>query len=100
VEYTIRHGIPERTIVLERSTEVRTRDEVVGEIDHLLVDPLRQELTQLVVRLQDQPQQTVIVPFEWVEDVGDGYVLLKCPREDLRRLQQYTPPGSMREPEP
>ena len=100
VEYTIRHGIPERTIVLERSTEVRTRDEVVGEIDHLLVDPLRQELTQLVVRLQDQLQQTVIVPFEWVEDVGDGYVLLKCPREDLRRLQQYTPPGSMREPEP
>jgi hypothetical protein len=49
--------MPEHTIVLERSTEVRTRDEVVGEIDHLLVDPLRQKLTQLVVRLRDQPHR-------------------------------------------
>jgi osmotically-inducible protein OsmY len=94
VEHTIRHGIPERTIVLERSTEVRTRDEATGEIDHLLVDPLRQELTHLVVRFEDQPQQPVIVPFEWVEDLGDGYVLLKCTREDLRQLQPYTPPHS------
>jgi osmotically-inducible protein OsmY/uncharacterized protein YrrD len=94
VEYTVRHGIPERTIVLERSTEVRTKDEVVGEIDHLLVDPMRQELTHLVVRLDDQPQQPVIVPFEWVEDLGDGYVLLKCTREELRWLQWYTPPHS------
>jgi osmotically-inducible protein OsmY/sporulation protein YlmC with PRC-barrel domain len=92
VEYTIRHGIPERTIVLERGTEVRTRDEAVGEIDHLLVDPMRQEPTHLVVRLDNQPQQPVIVPFEWVEDLGDGYVLLKCTREDLRQLQWYTPP--------
>jgi osmotically-inducible protein OsmY len=94
VEHTVRHGIPERTIVLERSTEVRTKDEVVGEIDHLLVDPMRQELTHLVVRLDDQPQQPVIVPFEWVEDLGDGYVLLKCTREELRWLQWYTPPHS------
>ena len=94
VEYTIRHGIPERTIVLERSTEVRTRDEMVGEIDHLLVDPMRQELTHLVVRLEDQPQQPVIVPFEWVEDLGDGYVLLKCTREELRRLRWDAPPHS------
>jgi osmotically-inducible protein OsmY/sporulation protein YlmC with PRC-barrel domain len=94
VEYTIRHGIPERTIVLERSTEVRTRDEVTGKIDHLLVDPMRQELTHLVVRFGDQPQQPVIVPLEWVEDLGDGYVLLKCIREELRQLQAYKPPRS------
>ena len=94
LEYTIRHGIPERTIVLERSTEVRTRDELTGEIDHLLVDPLRQELTHLVVHFDDQPQQPVIVPLEWVEDLGDGYVLLKCTREDLRQLQSYMPPHS------
>jgi osmotically-inducible protein OsmY/sporulation protein YlmC with PRC-barrel domain len=92
VEYTIRHGIPERTTVLERSTEVRTRDDVTGEIDHLLVDPTREELTHLVVRLDTQPPQRVIVPIEWVEDLGDGYVLLKCTLEDLRQLQQYTPP--------
>jgi osmotically-inducible protein OsmY/sporulation protein YlmC with PRC-barrel domain len=92
VEHTIRHGIPERTIVLERSTEVRTRDDVMGEIDHLLMDPARQELTHLVVRFDNQPQQPVIVPFEWVEDLGDGYVLLKCTGEDLRQLQSSTPP--------
>jgi osmotically-inducible protein OsmY len=50
-----------------------------------------QELTHLVVRFKDQPQQPVIVPFEWVEDLRDGYVLLKCTREDLRQLQRYTP---------
>jgi len=94
VEYTIRHGIPERTIVLERNTEVHTRDELIGEIDHLLVDPLRQELTYLVVRFDDQPQQPVIVPLAWVDDLGDGYVLLKCMREDLRQLQSCTPPCS------
>jgi osmotically-inducible protein OsmY/sporulation protein YlmC with PRC-barrel domain len=94
VEYTIRQGIPEHTIVLERSTEVRTRDQATGEIDHLLVDPIRQELTHLVVRFEDQPQQPLIVPFDWVEDLGDGYVLLKYTREDLRQLQQYTPPHS------
>jgi osmotically-inducible protein OsmY len=66
----------------------------VGEIDHLLVDPMRQELTHLVVRLKEQPLQPVIVPFDWVEDLGDGYVLLKCTGEDLRRLQRYTPPQS------
>jgi osmotically-inducible protein OsmY/sporulation protein YlmC with PRC-barrel domain len=94
VEYTIRHGIPERTTVLERHTEVRTRDELTGVIDHLLVDPLRQELTHLVVRFDDQPQQPVIVPVEWVVDLGDGYVLLKCTREDLQQQQLYTPPHS------
>ena len=92
VEYTIRQGMPERTTVLERSTEVRTRDAMEGEIDHLLVDPIRQELTHLVVRFTEQPQQPVIVPFAWVEELGDGYVLLKCTREDLRQLQGYTPP--------
>ena len=92
VEHTLRHGIPERTIVLDRSTEVRTRNDVTGEIDHLLVDPARQELTHLVVRLDKKPQQPVIVPFEWVEDVGDGYVLLKYRGEDLGQLQSYTPP--------
>ena len=75
VESTIRHGIPEHTIVRERSTEVRTRDDVAGEIDHLLVDPIRQELTHLVVCLNDQPQQPVLVPFEWVEDVVNGLCL-------------------------
>ena len=34
------------------------------------------------------------MPFAWVEDLGDGYVLLKCAREDLRQLQRYTPPHS------
>ena len=94
MQYTIRHGIPERTVVLERSTEVRTRDEVTGKIDHLLVDPMRQELTHLVVRLDDQPEQPIIVPFAWVEDLGDGYVLLKCTREELRQLQSYMPSHS------
>ena len=92
VEYTIRHGIPERTIVLERNVEVRTRDAVEGEIDHLLVDPIRQELTHLVVRFHDQAQQPVIVPFDWVEELGDGIILLKGTREDLGQLQVYTPP--------
>jgi osmotically-inducible protein OsmY/sporulation protein YlmC with PRC-barrel domain len=92
VEHTIRHGIPDRSLVLQRSTEVRTRDDLTGEIDHLVVDPARQELTHLVVRFDHQPQQPVIVPFEWVEDIGDGYVLLKCTGEDLRQLQAYTPP--------
>jgi osmotically-inducible protein OsmY/sporulation protein YlmC with PRC-barrel domain len=91
VAYTIRHGTPEREIVLERGTEVRARDDVMGQIDHLLLDPARQELTHLVVCPGDQPQQRVIVPFGWVEDLGDGYVLLKCAREDLRQLQWYTP---------
>jgi osmotically-inducible protein OsmY/sporulation protein YlmC with PRC-barrel domain len=91
-EYTIRHGLPERTIVLERRTAVHTRDDVEGEIDHLLVDPIRQELTHLVVRLNDQPQPSVLVPFEWVEDIGNGSILLKCTRENLRQLQEYTPP--------
>jgi osmotically-inducible protein OsmY len=89
--YTIRHGIPAREIILERGTTVRTRDDVVGEIDHLLLDPTRQELTYLVVRFDDQPQSLLIVPFEWVEDLGDGYVLLKSTREDLGQLQRYTP---------
>jgi sporulation protein YlmC with PRC-barrel domain len=101
VEYTIRHGIPERTVVLERNTEVRTRDEAVGEIDYLLVDPLHHELTHLVVRLDDQPQQPVIVPFAWVEDLGDGYVLLGCTREDLRRLPaQISPTATARSSPP
>ena len=55
---------------------------------------MRQELTHLVVRLDDQPQQPIIVPFEWVEDLGDGYILLKCTREELRQLQSYMPPHS------
>jgi osmotically-inducible protein OsmY len=94
VEYTIRHGTPEGRMVLERGTEVRTRDDVTGEIDHLLMDPARQELTHLVVRLDTQPPRRLVVPLEWVEDLGDGYVLLKCTLEDLRQLQPYTPPHS------
>jgi osmotically-inducible protein OsmY len=94
VEYTIQHGMPERSVVLKRGTKVHTRDEGVGEIDHLLVDPLRQEPTHLVVRFEEQPQPLAIIPFEWVDDLRDGDVLLKCSREDLRRPQGYTPPHS------
>jgi osmotically-inducible protein OsmY/sporulation protein YlmC with PRC-barrel domain len=92
VEHTIRYGIAEREVVLKRGSKVRARANLVGELDHLLLDPMRQELTHLVVRPSDQPQQRVIVPFEWIEDVRDGYVTLKSEREDLRQLQWYSPP--------
>ncbi len=50
MESTIRHGIPERTAVLERHTEVRTRD---GALD---VRPLDLDIEPLVPAWLDLPR--------------------------------------------
>jgi osmotically-inducible protein OsmY/sporulation protein YlmC with PRC-barrel domain len=89
IEHVVRHGVPEGEVVLERGVEVRAKGEVVGDIDHLLLDPRSQKITHLVVRLFDAPK-LVIVPFDWVEDLGDGYVNLKRSREELLRLQPFS----------
>jgi len=72
---------------LELGKQVRCTDEVVGELADLVVDPLKQRVTHLVVKSRHGLDEAHVVPIDLAEAAAEGSdILLKCTSEEVRRL--------------
>ncbi len=74
------------SVRLELGTEVRSSDdEVVGELADVVIDPIKQRVTHLVVKPHHGHGQTHLVSIELASAEG-GAISLSCPAEDVRAL--------------
>jgi len=75
VEHVVPVGVPENEVVLRRGADVFYADELVGSLDHMLIDPTRETVTHLVVQ-EHGSNRRVIVPAEWISNLHAGAVTL------------------------
>jgi uncharacterized protein YrrD len=63
-------------------------DEVVGSIEHVVMDPVTKEATHLIVRPGSQAAEVQVIPVGWVGSSTEQSVTLYC------RADQLQPSGS------
>jgi osmotically-inducible protein OsmY/sporulation protein YlmC with PRC-barrel domain len=91
-----RLGVAEDEVLLRRGIPVLATDGTsIGTLDHLVVDPITHQVTQLVVRQgQFWSRRARIVPLDQVAALSEHGVQLKLTANDLERLPPYHAPAS------
>ena len=86
--YRLHDGVPFDLKVVGHGTKVRDADGGVGEVDHVLVDCVDQQITHMVVR-HGLRNDYYLVPVATIVSVDDAGVVLGVSRADLRALPRY-----------
>lgn len=76
---------------LEAGQRVFCRDGEVGPLDLVLLDPATWRATHFVVRSGELVGRDLIVPVEWVREIGRDRIFVDVGREQLERLPEYRP---------
>ena len=71
------------------NAEVRASDGPYGRSVCLIVEPLREKVTHLVVQEDAYPQTQRLVPINLVEVVSSGHVNLKCTAAQLNQMDNF-----------
>ncbi len=71
------------------NAEVRASDGPYGRSVCLIVEPLQEKVTHLVVQEDAYPQTQRLVPVELVEVISPGHIHLKCTMRQLRKLDSF-----------
>lgn len=69
--------------------EVHGADGAVGLSTYVIVNPITQQVTHLVVKSYLSPFVEVLVPVELVEETTSDRIKLKCTRNDLGRMESF-----------
>lgn len=64
-------------------------DGIVGRVTQIVVDPMSQRVTCLVVREEKWPRAKYLVPIKWVAEATDGLIRLRCTRDELTTLESF-----------
>jgi sporulation protein YlmC with PRC-barrel domain len=75
IEHVVPVGIPEEEVVLRRSADVIHHGQLIGSLDHLLVDPTNGAVTYFVVK-DDKTGRRGVVPVSWLREFIDGAIVL------------------------
>ncbi len=75
IEHIVPVGVPKGELVLQRDTDVFYENDVVGALDHLLMDPTNGAVNYIVIKLTDSDQR-VIVPTEWISQLDADAIVL------------------------
>ncbi len=71
------------------NAEVRCSDGVFGKSTYVLMNPVTEKVTDLVVRHATAPHTEYIVPLSAVETATDDFILLRNTREELRHMDPF-----------
>ena len=82
-------NVPEGSVAIAADLDVRCGGEVVGRVDRVLVDPLEERATHLVVRHGLLPGEEHVVPVSHVRSVTDTAVDLDCHGKSLEEFPAY-----------
>jgi sporulation protein YlmC with PRC-barrel domain len=79
----------EQGMRLELGKSVRCTDELFGELEDVVIDPIAKQVTHLVVKPKHGDEIARLVPIELVETGGEDAkeIRLRCTAEDVRRLE-------------
>ncbi|HEX3723565.1 MAG TPA: PRC-barrel domain-containing protein [Nitrolancea sp.] len=79
-------------ILVGRNNRVTDVDgEVVGSVNHVIVDPSTREVTSLVVRRHFGIAPDMLIPRELIASLGEKHVRLKLHRDELKDMPEYHP---------
>lgn len=80
-------NIPEGTVALNEGAKVISADEKdVGRVERILADPEMQQVTHLLISKGMVPQETKLIPMEWVTTMTDDEVYLQVDERSVAAL--------------
>jgi osmotically-inducible protein OsmY/sporulation protein YlmC with PRC-barrel domain len=96
LRHRARLGVPEEEMLLRRGMPILAADSTsIGTLDHLVVDPVTHQLTQLVIRQgQLWNRRAQIVPLDQVATLSEYGVQLKLTAHELEQQPPYYAPAS------
>lgn len=61
-------------------------DEVVGQIERVVIDPVTKEATYLIIRQtqESQPSEAQVIPVGWIGSITERDVTLYCRADQLQ----------------
>ncbi len=69
--------------------EVYCSDGIAGRSTYVIGNPLKDEITHLVIQSNRPPFHESLVPVDQVEETTDNQVRLKCTRDDLSKMEPF-----------
>lgn len=90
---------------LKLGTSVRCRDDAVGELADVVIDPLEKRVTHLVVATDGESEDVRLVPVELAHDYAHSEISLNCAASELTQFESvreyaYLPLGEQPEQDP
>lgn len=80
--------------------EVHCADGLCGRSTYVLINPVRKEVTHLVVKEAEPPRAERLVPIETVSETAPDVILLDCNRDDLNEMDPFIQTEYIREEMP
>jgi sporulation protein YlmC with PRC-barrel domain len=69
-------------------------DGIGGRVSQVIVNPVSQKVTDLVVKEDRWPQTKRMVPVKWVAKVKGGVIRLRCSRDELAKMEAFVEIGA------
>jgi sporulation protein YlmC with PRC-barrel domain len=90
---------------LKLGTSVRCRDDSVGELTDVVIDPIEKRVTHLVVVTDDGGESARLIPVELAHDYARSEIALDCAASELTRFESvreyaYLPLGEQPDQDP
>jgi hypothetical protein len=80
------------------NVDVYCTDGLCGRSTYVLINPVRQEVTHLVVMEADAPQEERVVSTEIVSETTPDMIMLDCTKDQLERMASFNETEYIREP--
>jgi sporulation protein YlmC with PRC-barrel domain len=77
--------------------EVHCRDGLCGRSTYVLIDPVRKEVTHLVVKEAASPHEERLVPIEAISETAPDVILLRRSRDELSEMDPFVQTEYIRE---
>jgi uncharacterized protein YrrD len=62
-------------------------DELIGQIDRVVLDPVTRQVTHLIVKTDIHPSEAKVIPVGWVGSVTERDITLYCRAAQLQQAK-------------
>ncbi len=69
--------------------EVHCSDGIAGRSTYVIGNPLKDEITHLVIQSNRPPFHEYVVPVDQVKETTGDRIMLRCTRDDLKQMQSF-----------
>jgi hypothetical protein len=88
------------TVDIPVDVDVYCTDGLCGQSTHVLINPVRQKVTHVVVKEDEAPHDEHIVPIEMVLETTPDMIMLQCTRDRLSKIAPFVETEYIREKTP
>jgi sporulation protein YlmC with PRC-barrel domain len=74
---------------IELNKNIECTDHVCGRTSYIIINPVTQQVTHLVVKDKSLPHHEHLIPIDWILSVTHSSVQLKCSRKELAQTEPF-----------